>query len=468
MLSISYKSLIGIFYMYFKRKLYLILSLLLLQGSATANEIQRLWQQLDQTQNKCQDIFDYYPEGGMLIFYCHAKSFLNFADIQKMAAMPIFLQGPHKAEINSQSSQEFGHYNPVFVQWLIDNLLPSKQDHEFILATQNMYDNYVRQLARTYFITYIELTQNHALYFQESINTYQDLLQSQQLPVGYHEDFHSFADLYQQGYERNVVKGAVGFWIRRSIDGTIDEFYTGLNNLLSLYDAEFLHSVEPKTYEINNLIDIWSHLNDLFAINNVNCETERTWLPEYGMRGFYCHLKSALDVDKIQQLVDMPIFLSGPHYDNYLNLYARFEFGHYNPKFVRWLGDNLLPKNDIPQFVNQTKYAYSNYIEPLARTYYLVYRILKQEPLATQDKKQIYIDEMANFSLSEFHTTYKYFNFASEHTELANYFRSDYEVASAVTFWLRRMIDGTDKEFINILQQVLMMYDADFVRTFPL
>ena len=45
---------------------------------------------------------------------------------------------------------------------------------------------------------------------------------------------HDFA----AGFDGNVVKSCTAFWIRRSIDGTDDEFYAGLETLIRTYDPE--------------------------------------------------------------------------------------------------------------------------------------------------------------------------------------------------------------------------------------
>ena len=47
---------------------------------------------------------------------------------------------------------------------------------------------------------------------------------------------------FDGGWNGNVVKTAVAFWIRRSIDGTSEEFYKGLDKLLNTYDKDFLES----------------------------------------------------------------------------------------------------------------------------------------------------------------------------------------------------------------------------------
>jgi hypothetical protein len=438
-------------------------------------EVKEIWTKLDRTQNQCTDIFDYYPNGGLLIFYCHVKTFLDAATLGEMAKMPIFLSGPHlDNQINSKIEDQFGHYNPEFVRWLINNALPNEEDKAFIESTQSFYNPYMQSLAQVYFVTYLELMNRETAFFEQEVQNYFSQLTTQTLPLYYHEKYYDFAQLFEQGYDGNVVKGAVGFWIRRHLDGTADLFYEGLNKLLRLYDPLFFEAALSvhgqtinNTFEINQLQDVWGYLELLFS-DNVNCEAEKTWMPEVGMRGFYCHVKKALNTAQLQGLAGVPIFLSGPHNDGVLNLDARFEFGHYNPEFVQWLKQHFLPETLSAEFVENTYPAYNAYVQPLARTYHLVYRILQREAAKTKQKQLLYLKEMKEQTLSEFHTTYNYLNFAQQYPELQTHARSDFEVASAVTFWLRRMIDGTAPDFAAILTQLLSVYDSNFLEEFPL
>ena len=47
---------------------------------------------------------------------------------------------------------------------------------------------------------------------------------------------------YNNGFDGNVVKNVVGFWLRRDIDGTEPLFFDALLTLLETYDAKWLAS----------------------------------------------------------------------------------------------------------------------------------------------------------------------------------------------------------------------------------
>jgi|GEM_PF-775168 len=452
-------------------RIWLMISLVFLYipfGMAKTHTITEAWVSLGQTKNQCSNLYDYFPKGGMLSFYCHAKGLLNLNDLQKMAEMPVFLSGPHKNnQPNLKAAQDFAHYNPKFVQWLIDNLVPAADDEELRELTQSFYDQYVQSLARTYYQSYQAL-QYDSDYFTKETKLYADAVEKRQLPDYYYEKFYDFADLHELGYNGNVVKGAVAFWIRRNIDGTINQFVAGLEKLLNTYDVAFLNRIKPEPQSSINLTDVWLDLDKIFQQTDTRCEQEQTWFPKLGIRGFYCHLKSGLSFKQLQTLVPMPIFLSSPHQDQQLNLNSRFNFGHYNPEFIKWLHDNFIPNNPDAAFLKTTQGFYTEYMQSLARTYYLVHHILQANPDFKDTELKRYKNLILNKKLPEFYTSENYLSLKSKYPELQKFTRDEYEVASAMTFWLRRLMDGTEDEFIQVLKKLLQTYDKTLLDQFSL
>lgn len=451
-------------------KIWLAISLMCLYspfGMAQTNTITEAWASLGETKNQCPNVHDYFPEGGMLSFYCHVKGLLDVSDLQKMANMPIFRSGPHKNnQLNLAAEQDFAHYNPEFVQWLTNKLIPAADDEILRKLTQPFYDKYVQRLARTYYETYQGL-QNDTNYFTQKTQQYAEAVKEARLPHDYYEQFYDFADLAQFGHDGHVVRGAVGFWIRRNVDNTINQFVAGLEKLLSTYDAAFIKRLKPASASSINFTDVWLNLDKTFQQTDTRCEQEQTWFPELGMRGFYCHLKSGLSFKQLQSLAPMPIFLSSPHQEQ-PNLNSRFSFGHYNPEFVKWLHDNFIPNNPSTTFLQTTKGFYNQYIRALARTYYLVHHILQANPDFKQTELQRYEQLIANQQLPEFYTTEQYLSLQSKYPELEQFARDNYEVASAMTFWLRRLMDGTEDEFIQVLKKLLQTYDQTILDQFSL
>ncbi len=213
------------------------------------------WKNIGSSKSLCGD-FDYFPNGGMRNFYCHSINFCDFPTFRKMIGVPIFRKGPHgPGGLVLDAPDSFGHYNPEFVVRLRRALLPGAADAAFQSATQDVYDAFVAPLARIFFVTRRKLMMNPA-YLEQETRAYLVLVNAGTLPRWYYEKYFyfmnpSFVDRendqdylmsngFDGGWDGNMVKTCVAFWIRRSIDGTSDEFNEGLELLLKTYDGDFL------------------------------------------------------------------------------------------------------------------------------------------------------------------------------------------------------------------------------------
>ncbi|MCC5815383.1 MAG: hypothetical protein JJT78_11550 [Leptospira sp.] len=217
------------------------------------------WAELPHTKSLCPD-FDYFPGGGIQNFYCHLKDISSFSEIEKFFGQAIFLSGPHKnGFLILDDDHSFGHYNPEFPKFLKRTMIPGSQDRAFAILTQPIYNEYLRNLARIYYATYLKLQSNQVYLTKERIR-YKKLIQQKTLERYYYEKYYSFMETgftddenanvssrfktysNDSEFDGNVVKSAVLFWIRRSIDGTDKEFVSGLKVLLLTYDADFIKS----------------------------------------------------------------------------------------------------------------------------------------------------------------------------------------------------------------------------------
>lgn len=170
--------------------------------------------------------------------------------------MRVYTDGPHTNKaLVLDSRYSFGRYNPEFVVRLRNVLIPGKNDRAFRAATQGVYDTSIRPLARVFFVTYRKLMNNPEFLVQEKRH-YTNAIRNRTLDAYHYEKYYSFlnceyplegknrTDFEGPGYDGicdgNVVKTCVAFWIRRSLDGTAGEFYTGLEKLLAVYDGDFL------------------------------------------------------------------------------------------------------------------------------------------------------------------------------------------------------------------------------------
>lgn len=205
--------------------------------------------------SRCAD-YDYFPGGGMRSFWCHRPEDLDLEGLRAMAGVDIFVAGPHrKGMLAAGDPHDFGRYNPAFVRWLVDKGAPQGRDSAARKATQALYEANLRPLAEIFWKVHEKLVADDAC-FQRERSRYEALVRNKTLPNGYYERWFFFMSpyycstpvasaswdnqfFYDNGFDAgsngNVAKSVVGFWLRRSIDGTRDTFVEGLKKLLAAY-----------------------------------------------------------------------------------------------------------------------------------------------------------------------------------------------------------------------------------------
>ena len=213
-----------------------------------------IWQALASTHNTCDEQFDYHPDGGMLIFGCHVASVFTLQDLQAASPVPVWDGGPHGESLDRTRTDAFGHYNPEFVRWAGDALIPGARDPGFRAATQGLYDQQVRPLARVMWLTRQKL-EAHPGCAQRELDLYVAHMEGGPAGSGWgahYERWYDFHDPAFCGPDRdggafldggvagNVAKTAVGFWLRRTLDGTDTLWAANLRRLLQTYDGVWL------------------------------------------------------------------------------------------------------------------------------------------------------------------------------------------------------------------------------------
>ncbi|HEY8075461.1 MAG TPA: hypothetical protein VIF62_15155 [Labilithrix sp.] len=200
--------------------------------------------------------FDYHPDGGIQSFWCHRPQSVEVAAIRALSGLPhIFASGPHSGDdLVLDAPNDFGHYDPAFVRWLVDHAGPAPRQSAARAATQPAYDAHMKPLAAIFWKV-LQKTQRDAACFAREKDAYADLVAKKKLPKRYYERWFWFMNPYfcdrglkagdafyfdnavDAGVDGNVTKTVVGFWIRRTLDGTASTFAEGLTRLVQSYDA---------------------------------------------------------------------------------------------------------------------------------------------------------------------------------------------------------------------------------------
>ncbi len=158
--------------------------------------------------------------------YLKLRLVLDFPRLQPLLPFPIFLSGPHTEDINFNAKQ-FGHYNPSFWDWIRQNALPQQSDTLYWKTAKLVYDRFFQDQVRLHYAALKNLEINTAL--KEKIqNGYEALLATKQSTDGYFsQELHQAFSILPPYVEAILQKTrspqysyALGFWIRRSVDGS--------------------------------------------------------------------------------------------------------------------------------------------------------------------------------------------------------------------------------------------------------
>jgi hypothetical protein len=196
------------------------------------------------------------------------------------AKVPVFRSGPHGHDtLKLDDPGDFGHYDPAFVRWLKDTVVPARDD-EFRKRSQPMFDSAATPLVTSFWQVRDKIRADRPCFDREAA-AYSAALASHTLPRDYHERWFYFLnprfcaheaaaarhekagarpssalpepDLswysargLDGGGEGNVTKTVTGFWIRRSLDGTFDAFSALLDKVVASYAPELAKDSAPQ------------------------------------------------------------------------------------------------------------------------------------------------------------------------------------------------------------------------------
>lgn len=183
--------------------------------------------------------------------YSQLKVLLDIKKVQLLSGMKVFVNGPHQGDMNF-AANSFGYYNPEFLSWAKDRMIPAMNNEPLRRLTQPFYNNFLQDMSKIYYLTYQQLTYNQAM--KERIKAEYLQAVAQGFP-GYYSGgmfFERHFGLWEKNAELEQLTGihrvgpywywvvSLGFWIRRDIDGTSDDFIEILENLLRTYDSDWL------------------------------------------------------------------------------------------------------------------------------------------------------------------------------------------------------------------------------------
>jgi len=179
----------------------------------------------------------------------YADPIINLDKVRFLSPFNIFESGPHQSYFDWESDN-FGHYNPDFVNWVHDHMIPGAEDNGFRQVTQPFYDKHLAVLARSYCRTYQAM--HHDPEVVDQLKTeYLAYLDDSSLGFSFNGGrFSAYSNpmgYIEPGLFSTHAHVAAGFWLRREIDGTADEFITVIRKVLETYDQAYARECESFT-----------------------------------------------------------------------------------------------------------------------------------------------------------------------------------------------------------------------------
>lgn len=172
-----------------------------------------------------------------------SEDFYDMTAFGRLAGVPVYLPSAGPAARN-----DFGRYNPAFVRWARANLIPDPEDDllgtSFRIWYRRVFARFFRLMAASYLFTRNQM---------DLAAVKQDYLTAAQ-----GEEFEALSWLERRYggaldeffVPRNgtnfLPEMAIGFWIRRSLDGTDTEFAVALQDVLRRYDPKWFHRLQKE------------------------------------------------------------------------------------------------------------------------------------------------------------------------------------------------------------------------------
>jgi WD40 repeat protein len=213
------------------------------------HDIPLLWEKIALSHEESMGgFYDQEFPGNVRWYLTNVKEAGIPALLNSLGAPKPFLSGPHTMQywkVYQAEKGSFGHYNPAFLNWLDVNILPNSEDSALRIATQSIYDKSIRNMLRIYAIGLKTLEANPDLK-QRVLDEYLTIEGGHNYYILEVMDEAAASIGMREEAEKRDFAFAMGFWIRRELDGTSTKFEELMNRALASYDKEFLAALEKE------------------------------------------------------------------------------------------------------------------------------------------------------------------------------------------------------------------------------
>jgi hypothetical protein len=170
------------------------------------------------------------------------KSYSDNTPFEEISGIPV-MSDSHDA------AKPFGFYNPDIVRWGHENLIPAADASVAGVPVQDIYDKVFSRFFRMMTESYLYLVDSGT--YSQEMTAYWDMAEkkSQDGLDWLQARYQNALPAYSCPWDGTTMtpQMAVGFWLRRGLDGTGPELWTGLKKVMKRFDSAWFSSL-AKTY----------------------------------------------------------------------------------------------------------------------------------------------------------------------------------------------------------------------------
>jgi hypothetical protein len=175
---------------------------------------------------------------GLRSLYLRAGHAYSLEWLEAQLGEPVFASGPHGQRLDFQSETSFGHYNPRFVSAAHDRFAELAATPGFVPVTRAPFQSHLQRQLETYVAAAEIVLETQTVTKGAITSAYQGHLRDRSLPSMFlQEAWRAHTEVLEaRGADWYEANTALGFWTRRSIDGTAPQFERLMREVLEAYD----------------------------------------------------------------------------------------------------------------------------------------------------------------------------------------------------------------------------------------
>ncbi|MCR5657961.1 MAG: hypothetical protein K6G25_01390 [Bacteroidales bacterium] len=186
---------------------------------------------------------------------------------------------------------------------------------------------------------------------------------------------------------------------------------------------------------------------------------EFDYWPECGIRVTGSHLASLISLTDLQEMLPYPLYLSGPHHDGQWDLDNEDDYGHYNPKAIKYLAGLAKTVVSDEFFVERSRPLVSEYLHRQMHIMMVIHDALYNE--LTPEEREVVFTSSLESKGNNYENGGSGFSLGRLNLEDGTYVYGNVDYRF-LHFWARRWSDGTIDLFYDGLSTVFMAYYPDY------